>query len=114
MPKVPNRELEGYLDQESEEYSPAKGELEDDDKLRMTIREEIHYIEDKLNHPKRDPYTGEENKFGATDPEMVWDHLAYLQTDYLDKIIDKKLKKQLKDEILKLEQKVYKQYVPFI
>jgi hypothetical protein len=114
MPKVPNHELGRYLDPESEEYSPTKDELEDDDKFGMMIREEIYDIEEKLKHPKKDRFTGEEIKFGATDPEMVWDRLMYLQTDYLDKIKDKKLQKQFKEEILKLEQKVYKQYVPFI
>ncbi len=113
MPKVPNHELGRYLDPESEEYSPAKGDLEDEAKTAAMIGRELFDISDELNHPKRDSETGEEDKFIARDPEYFSERLFYLREN-LSKIKDRKLQKELKENFSKLEQRVYKQFIPFI
>lgn len=114
MPRVPDGELGRYLDPESEEYSPGKGDIDEEERVADIIGHEIADIEDELDHPKRDIYSGEKNKFRGIDPETLWDRLVYLKNDYFGKVRDKKLKQQLRERFSKLEQLIYKQFIPFI
>lgn len=114
MPKVPGFEWKKTIDPESEEYSPTMQEIEDERQLKESLDREIFDIESELAHPTEDPDMGEKNKFRATDPEFFWGRLMYLRIDFLDKVKDPELYKELEAKILGTEKKVYKQFIPFI
>lgn len=99
---------------QSPEYSPTKQELDRDYELKESLLAQLREIEYDLGRAFRDPYTGKEDKFVAADPETIWDALAYLNIDYLSKIKDPELYRELEERVLGVEQKVYKQFVPFI
>lgn len=113
MPKMSDREMGGFFDPESEEFSPTKNNIDDDERAGEAIGQELHYIQEVLSRPRQDLYSNEESKFNGIDPEYLWDRLMHLDGD-LKKIRDKELKNQLKAEILAMDQKIYKQFIPFI
>ncbi len=110
---VPKNEWGKYTDPESQEFSPTYEDIERDRQIEEGVGYGLKEIEDELAHPNRDRYTGEERKFGASDPEMFWDTLESL-ADRIRKIKDPGPRKKLEAEVLKIEQEIYKQYIPFI
>ena len=103
-----------YVDSESEEHSPTAQELGVENALRRDAEWELFDIKYELSHPQEDRYTGEKNRFGAVDPEMFYDRLVYLRIDYIEKIKDPELRKKLEDRVSKVEERVYRQFIPFI
>lgn len=115
MPKVPREQWGEYgVDPDSEEYSPSMGEIREERKMADIVGHELSEIEYEIGRPSENHYTGEIDKFNATDPESYWSSLGYLRVDYLEKIKDPELRKTLEDRISEVERKVYKQYIPFI
>lgn len=114
MPKIPESKWKKYTDPESEDHMPTMDEIESDRRNEGEIYHELTDIEEEVRNPKQDWYTGEEKKFGITDPETLWDRLAYLRIDYFDKVRDPELKKKIEDRISKVEQDIYRQFIPFI
>lgn len=82
--------------------------------MKESVSNELSDVEHELARPTEDPYTGEKSTFRATDPELFLERLAYLRVDFLNKIKDPELRKELGEKILKTEQKVYRQFIPFI
>jgi len=114
MPKVPRHEWEEQLEPTSKEYTPTYEELGKDYEAIRAVKYEIAHIKKQLGKKKIDPYSGEEQRFSAIDPDSLWDMLFYLRPDYLEKIKDPEAKAELEAKIKKLEEQVYKQYVPYI
>ncbi|MFH1704716.1 MAG: DnaJ domain-containing protein [Patescibacteria group bacterium] len=114
MPKFHELNWEKGFDPESEEYAPTKADIASDLIIKEELSRSFADIERELNHPTEDRVTGEKSKFHVTDPNDLFDSLAYLQVDYLDKVKDPELLKKLKVAFTKLEKKVYKQFIPFI
>jgi hypothetical protein len=114
MPKLSRNEWENLADPASEEYSPSMAEVKSERRIQETVGAELFDIEDELSHPVKDPYTGFRNTFGVKDPEVFWERLEYLRRDYLDQVKDPELRKNLAAKILRVEQKIYKQFIPFI
>lgn len=102
------------MDPGSQEYSPTVKDIKEERELERAVKEELYDIESELRKPDVDPYTGEKNKFSATDPEAIWDRLSYLRIDYFDKIKGHDLREELNKKILATERRVYAQYVTFI
>lgn len=114
MRKIPESGWHDLINPESEEYSPPALEINDEQHILETVSFELSDIEHLLERPTEDPYTGEKNKFRVNDPETFWERLTYIQTEQLNKIKDPEIRKKLKDRILKIEQRIYKQFIPFI
>ena len=114
MPKIPEHEWKKYTDPDSEEHMPTLDEIKADRRSEGEIYHELTDVEEEVRNPKQDWYTGEEKKFGITDPEALWDRLVYLRIDYLDKVRDPDLKQKVEDRISKVEQEIYRQFIPFI
>jgi curved DNA-binding protein CbpA len=114
MPKVPRYELERHLDPDSEDFSPTKKDLAEEQSMESHAIDELTEIELELAGPSIFDFDGDERKFNAIDPENIWNRLAYLQVDFRRTVKDSELRKKLDARILRVEQKVYKQYVPFI
>ena len=114
MPKVPRYELERHLDPDSEDFSPTKKDLAVEQNMESRAIDELTEIELELAGPSMFDFDGDERKFNAIDPENIWNRLAYLQVDFRRTVKDSELRKKLDARILRVEQKVYKQYVPFI
>ncbi|MBI2474909.1 DnaJ domain-containing protein [Candidatus Uhrbacteria bacterium] len=114
MPKVPRYELERHLDPDSEDFSPTNKDLAEEQGMESRAIDELTEIELELADPSMFDFDGDERKFNATDPENIWGRLASLQRDFRSTVKDPDLRKKLDARILKIEQKVYKQYVPFI
>lgn len=114
MPKIPESEWKKYTDPDSEEHAPTMEELEADRITEGEAYRELADVEDELKSPDRDWYTGEEKKYGITDPELFWDRLAYLRIDFVDKIKDREIKEKLESRISDIEKEVYTQFIPFI
>lgn len=115
MPKIPKEKYgESGLDPESEEYNPSMAEVREEMDVADHIRRELADMGYELGHYERDPYTGGINKFRADAPEFIWDRLVYLDLDYLRKIKDPKLRKNLKDEVSRVEKEIYRQFIPYI
>ncbi|KKQ57242.1 MAG: Heat shock protein chaperone [Parcubacteria group bacterium GW2011_GWA2_38_13] len=114
MPNISRREWENYSDPRSEEYSPTSSEIDNERQAQESIANELSDIEFELNNPTKNPYGEERNKFSAASPESFWNHLTYIQTDCLDKVRDPEMQKKLEKRISRIEQKVYKQFIPFI
>ena len=102
------------MDPESEEHSPTAQDIEEERQNRGDILYELSDIEEELRKPNENRVTGEKSKYTVTDPEIFWDRLSYLRIDYLDKIKDPKLRKDLEGKVARVEREVYKQFVPFI
>ena len=113
MPKVPEHRWKESLDHDSEEHAPTMEEIEADDLIRRDFSYDLQEIEDQLDRPSIDPSSGQENRFGATDPEVFWETLERLKAA-CNKIGDHRLKNELKNKILETSQRVYKQFIPFI
>lgn len=111
---MPENEWRKSFDSHSEEYSPTTKDVEGDLNSEKAINYELADIEEQLKRPGEDPYTGEVSKFTVTDPEYFWDQLYYLRRDNLDRIKDARIRRDLESKISLLDQKIYKQFVPFI
>lgn len=107
-------ELFGFTDPSEEEYAPTNEELKGEDRARQIVLNELADIDHELARPTEDRFTGEKNKFAVTDPAVFWDRLAYLRIDHIDTIKDPVVRKELDSRIAMLEQRIYKQFVPFI
>ncbi len=114
MPKIPRGEMDRYLDTSSEEYTPSDYEVKENEQLAGEVKRALFELEAILKNPKADMYTGEENIYAVRDPSEIADQLAYLKIDFLDKITDPELQKNLEEQISKVEHDLYKHYIPFL
>ena len=111
MPKIPENEWGNFLDPESQEYHPTDAEIEAEAKAKSGIESLLSEIEWHLRNPHRD-YEGEDKSIAA-DPESLWNQLFQLREE-VEKMRDPAIRKELTDTITKKEQKIYRQFVPFI
>ena len=113
MPKIPRFEFDQLSDPDSEDYTPSIDEIHEDEQAVRNVRSELGDIEHEMLNPRRDYYTGAEDKFKASDPSYFFDRIHYLREDYLAKIKDKEQREELEQKVAAVEKQVYKQYVPF-
>jgi len=114
MPRVPENEWGECLNPDSEEYTPSVSEIENDQRIKKAVSAELWDIEHELRHPQEDAYAGGKDKFRGTDPDELWDALSRIREDFLKKVVDPELRKELEQAVSKMERKVYVQYIPFI
>ena len=114
MSKISDREFGALIDPGSEEYAPTMQEIDKERQVQKIVTAELSHIEWLLEKPMLDPYSGEEEKFHVTDPEIFWQDISYLRSDYLQQVNDPELQQGLAEKITRVENKVYKQFIPFI